>query len=341
MIYKILRPVLFLFDPEKAHEMVLTSISKLTLLYPLFKFFYSTKKFNKLEVSNLHFRNRLGLAAGVDKNGIAIKFWDVLGFSHVEVGTVTPLPQPGNSKPRVFRLKKERALINRLGFNNIGADMVKKNILKARKHVSKDFVIGVNIGKNKDTPLNDSLSDYKICLEKLFDAADYFTINISSPNTEGLRDLHEPEMLDNFLFEIQQLNREISKLKSSPLKCIFLKISPDLSDEILRPVYDSVIKNNINGIIATNTTISRENLKISFDERGGLSGMPLKHTSDRVLEKLNELNKENTNPLLLIGVGGVFSKNDFNDKITSGASLVQIYTGFIYEGPGIIKRLLH
>ena len=341
-MYKILiRPFLFLIDPEGSHDFVLNIVSKFNFVYPLFKFFYSPGKNDEVEICGIKFKNRLGLAAGFDKNGIAIRFWEALGFSHVEVGTVTPLPQSGNVKPRIFRLKKDLALINRLGFNNKGADEIKKNIFEAKKNTAKNFIVGVNIGKNKDTPIKDAFVDYKICFEKLYDAADYFTINISSPNTEGLRKLHEEEYLDKLLSELQILNSNISKLKSTANKCIFLKIAPDLNHEIIELVYKLAVKNKIDGIIATNTTVERKVLKSGIDEHGGLSGKPLKSMSGKVLKKLYEMNKKNSKtPLIFIGVGGVFSIKDFNEKIHFGASLVQVYTGFIYEGPSIIKKVL-
>jgi len=333
--------LLFILDPEEAHNFALNFVSKFIFLYPLFKFFYSPEKNDEVEICGIKFKNRLGLAAGFDKNGVAIRFWEALGFSHVEVGTVTPLPQSGNVKPRIFRLKKDLALINRLGFNNNGADEVKKNILQAKKHTPKNFIIGVNIGKNKETPIKAAFVDYKICFEKLYDAADYFTINISSPNTEGLRKLHEEEYLDKLLSELQILNYNISKLKSTAIKCIFLKIAPDFNFEIIELVYKLAVKNKIDGIIATNTTVQRKELRSGMDELGGLSGMPLKSMSGKVLKKLNEMSKKNSeSPLTFIGVGGVFSIKDFNEKIHFGASLVQIYTGFIYEGPSIVKKVL-
>jgi len=342
LLYKFLiKPIFFLFDPEEVHNKILDFVSKFTFLNPFFKFLYSPASGSVFEISGLKFRNKLGLAAGFDKNGIAIQFWESLGFSHIEVGTVTPLPQTGNPKPRIFRLKKDNALINRLGFNNKGAEEINKNILESKKYISKDFIVGVNIGKNKDTPIKDAFKDYKICFEKLYDAADYFTINISSPNTEGLRILHEEIYLDRLLSEIQKLNEDISKLKSSSLKCIFLKIAPDLNNEMIETVYKLARKNKITGLIATNTTVQRPKLKTIITEQGGLSGKPLKSMSDKVLKKFNDQNKKNPdNPLTIIAVGGVFNKKDFDDKIKFGASIVQIYTGFIYEGPGIIKNLL-
>ena len=342
MIYKlIIKPVLFLFDPESVHNFVLNFFSKFRFLYPFLKFIYSPKIKNEITLNNLKFKNCIGLAAGFDKNGIALGLWSCLGFSHVEIGTVTPLPQPGNDKPRIFRLKKDYALINRLGFNNHGADVVRKNILEGRKLTGKDFIIGVNIGKNKDTQIIDAVSDYKICFEKLFDAADYFTLNISSPNTEGLRKLHEENYLNELLSELQQLNKNLSDSAGMSLKPVFLKIAPDLNIEMIQTVYKTAVNNNITGIIATNTTVERPGLKSDINENGGLSGMPLKKMSDKVLKKLFELNEKNPDKkLILIGCGGIFSREDLLFKQKYGASLIQIYTGFIYEGPGILKKLL-
>lgn len=331
-------PVLFLFDAESVHDLVLKILSKAAFFYPVFKKIYSPGINQKIIIKNIIFKNPLGLAAGFDKNGIAIRFWEAIGFSHVEIGTVTPLPQKGNERPRIFRLKKDEALINRLGFNNKGTDEIRENILRAKKLVNKDFVIGVNIGKNKITPIRDAVNDYMICFRKMYDAADYFTINISSPNTEGLRLLHEKEHLDILLEEIQKLNIEISKSKSSSVKCIFLKIAPDLTEEMTEMIYNISVKNNITGIIATNTTVERINLKTAVSEQGGLSGKPLKPLSDSILKKLSRLNQNNE--LVLIGVGGIFNRADYEDKINSGALLIQVYTGFIYNGPAIMKNIL-
>jgi dihydroorotate dehydrogenase len=331
-----------LFDAEAVHNFALNLFSKATFLYPVLKFMFSPKYVNIIEIKDLKFKNRLGLAAGFDKNGIAIRFWEALGFSHLEVGTVTPLAQPGNPKPRIFRLKKDEAIINRLGFNNKGADELYRNILKARKHVGNNFVIGVNIGKNKITPIKDAVADYKICFEKLFNVADYFTINISSPNTEGLRLLQEEEYLDELLSEIQTLNQSLSHIMASKTKCVFLKIAPDLSPEMTGMIFNLVKKNKLSGIIATNTTIERVNLKSDVNEQGGLSGKPLTVMSNNVLKILFDLNKvDSDNPLTLIGIGGVFGKDDYEAKRENGASLVQIYTGLIYEGPSIMKKILN
>ncbi|HQY52951.1 MAG TPA: quinone-dependent dihydroorotate dehydrogenase [Ignavibacteria bacterium] len=343
MIYKIfIRPFLFLMDPESAHNCVLNFFSKVRIFDPLIKILYSPKNNEPIQVSDLAFRNKLGLSAGFDKNGAAIKFWDVLGFSHIEIGTVTPLSQSGNPKPRMFRLKKDSAVINRLGFNNKGADEIRKNILIAKKTLSKDFVIGINIGKNKDTPIENSISDYKICFEKLYDVADYFTLNISSPNTEKLRTLHESENLSELLSQIQLLNNELSQKFSKNIKPVFLKISPDINNINAQSVYENAVTHKLTGIIATNTTVSRSGLSEDINETGGLSGKPVKILSDEILNIFNELNKKNSGyKLILIGCGGIFNSSDVVDKIKKGAALVQIYTGFIYEGPSIIKKILN
>jgi len=242
----------------------------------------------------------------------------------------------------MFRLKKDSAVINRLGFNNKGADEIRKNILIAKKTLSKDFVIGINIGKNKDTPIENSISDYKICFEKLYDVADYFTLNISSPNTEKLRTLHESENLSELLSQIQLLNNELSQKFSKNIKPVFLKISPDINNINAQSVYENAVTHKLTGIIATNTTVSRSGLSEDINETGGLSGKPVKILSDEILNIFNELNKKNSGyKLILIGCGGIFNSSDVVDKIKKGAALVQIYTGFIYEGPSIIKKILN
>lgn len=343
MIYKtIIRPILFLLNPENAHDLIFYIISRITFLYPLFKILYSPKEtWEEIDINGLKFKNRIGIAAGLDKDGIAIRFFDSIGFSHIEVGTVTPLPQPGNPKPRLFRLVKDEALINRMGFNNIGADKLRENILKARKKLSTDFIIGVNIGKNKDTPIENAAEDYKLCIEKLFDAADFFTINISSPNTENLRTLQNEIYLDNLLKIISDTNEEEAKKHNVPAKNIFLKIAPDLIEEEIENIYFTAAKYKLSGIVATNTTITRNNLLTDIDETGGLSGKPLKPISEVILKKLYDLNLNSPySRLYLIGSGGVFSKEDYKEKLIVGADLVQIYTGYIYEGNGILKKLL-
>lgn len=337
-MYKIIiRPILFLFDSEKVHNFTLSFVSKFTFLHPLFKIFFGSEKKEEVNINGLVFKNRLGLAPGFDKNAIALRFWNTLGFSHAEIGTVTPLPQAGNPKPRLFRLKKDEAIINRMGFNNKGADEIRKNIIEAKKNLSKDFIVGVNIGKNKNTPNENAADDYLTCFRKMYDVADYFTINISSPNTKGLRELQEEESLKELLTKIKNLNKSLSEFKEE--KNIFVKIAPDINDEQIKIIYNTVTEAGITGIILTNTTITRKNLKEKINEDGGLSGKPLKKMADDVLSQFHKLNENGK--LILIGVGGVFSKNDYDTKLNNGAVLVQIYSGMIYEGPGIIKKILN
>lgn len=340
MIYRTIRSVLFKIDPEVVHNIIFGVLPYFKWTFPMLRPFYHFHEVaNEFTVKGLHFRNRLGVAAGLDKNGDMIEFWDAVGFSHIEVGTVTPLPQPGNPKPRLFRLIKDKGIINRMGFNNVGAEKLRKRILKAKKRVRKDFVIGVNIGKNKVTPIENAFDDYAKCIEILYDAADYFVINISSPNTPGLRTLQGDEHLNTLLFEIIMKRNEIVKSKNLPEKCIFLKIAPDLSDEEIESVYKTALNYGLNGIVATNTTITRENLLTKINEEGGLSGKPIKELSDKVLGRLRELNGSNKD-FVLIGVGGVFNKSDYKDKMLLGADLVQVYTGLIYEGFGITNKIL-
>lgn len=340
MIYKFFRLILFRFNPETIHDLVFGILPKLKYLFPILRPFFPFHEFsNEFKINGLTFRNRLGVAAGLDKNAELIEFWDAAGFSHVEVGTVTPLPQPGNPKPRLFRLVKDKGIINRMGFNNIGAEQLRERILKAKRHIRKDFIIGVNIGKNKVTPLENAADDYIKCIEILYDAADYFSINISSPNTEGLRTLQEEEQLNNLLFEIVMKKNEMVKTKSLPDKNIFLKISPDLNYKEIEDIYESVIDYGLNGIIATNTSISRINVTTEIEETGGLSGKPITELSNTILKKFNGL-RNNPNEIALIGVGGVFNKSDYKDKMLLGADLVQVYTGVIYEGFGISRKIL-
>lgn len=350
-MYKLIRKILFLLDPELAHNFVLFSASKINIFYPLLKKLFRFKKRNEeIVLNNCKFRNRLGLAAGMDKDGVAILFWELIGFSHLEIGTITPKPQKGNPKPRLYRLVKEGGLLNRMGFNNSGADKVKSNIQKARKKLrNSNFVLGVNIGKNKDTPPEKAVEDYIICFEKLFDVADYFTINISSPNTEGLRDLQNEIYLSELLCAIQTKNKELSVKKNVLPKEVFIKISPDLNKNEVNKIFEISKKHSITGFIATNTSTNHKYsfpvLKDSQTQqnifKGGISGKPLKEMSNNILSLLNDLRNSSEYRPVLIASGGVFSKEDFEEKIALGASLVQVYTGFVYEGPSIIKKILY
>lgn len=337
-------------EPEIAHNFVLWCASKFKFTYPLVRMLYNPKNHkDKFVIDNLEFKNRLGLAAGMDKNGEAILFWNALGFSHIEVGTVTPKPQKGNPKPRLYRLVDIEGLLNRMGFNNKGVEKVKANIEKAkRKFKNTSFILGVNIGKNKDTPLDKATNDYMYCFEKLFDVADYFTVNISSPNTAGLRKLQDEKYLSDLLKALQNRNTELSKQKGIPLKKIFIKISPDLNKIELSRIFEIAGKYNITGIIATNTSINHKfSFPVSKDAsesadifKGGISGKPIKSLSDEILSYLNTLKLSSNYKPVLIASGGVFTKEDYKTKLANGASLVQVYTGFVYEGPLIVKKLL-
>ena len=291
--------------------------------------FFKPKIKNKnYELFGLNFKNKLGTAAGLDKNGDFIDCLGGLGFGFLEVGTVTPLPQTGNPKPRVFRLFKEQAVINRLGFNNKGVDHLVKNLKKR----SFDGVVGVNIGANKDSKGQRRIDDYLECLRKVSNFSDYVTINISSPNTPGLRDLHNTENIKKLIFAVEQ---EIEKINF--LRPVFLKISPDESFELIQNIAEMIESSTLTGLIISNTTLSRDGIQDKDQHiKGGLSGAPLMNKSTKIL---NLVNNKYPN-LALIGVGGVMSKSDFDKKIHSGASLVQIYTGFIIKGPKIVMEIL-
>lgn len=321
-------------SPEKAHEMVATSIRLLMKLPFMKAFFHAIYAFKhpklEREVFGIKFPNPVGLAAGFDKNALLIDEFAELGFGFIEVGTVTPKAQDGNPKPRLFRLPKDKAIINRMGFNNHGLDAMKER-LKARQ---SKVIVGGNLGKNKVTPNELADEDYQKGFESLFDWVDYFVVNVSSPNTPNLRALQEKEPLQKLLVGLQMLNHA----KKNP-KPILLKIAPDLSDEQLDDVIDIVKETKLAGIIATNTTLSREGLQSDRDvcnESGGLSGKPLNKRSTEVIAYLY---KKSAGTIPIIGVGGIHSAQDAIDKLEAGASLVQIYTGFIYEGPGLIKDI--
>ncbi|MGX1023146.1 quinone-dependent dihydroorotate dehydrogenase [Psychroflexus sp. MBR-150] len=331
MYKQLIRPVLFSLDPERVHHLT-TSLLKLIFKTPLLSILYKNHykyESEKLQtkVFDLIFKNPVGLAAGFDKNAEFYKEMSALGFGFIEIGTVTPKPQPGNLKKRLFRLKEDKALINRMGFNNKGVDAA----VKALKNKG-NILIGGNIGKNKTTPNHKAVDDYEICFKALFEVVDYFVVNVSSPNTPDLRDLQEKKPLLKILNRLQDLN--LSRPKPKP---ILLKIAPDLNESQLFDILNIVEESQIAGIIATNTTISRNNLKSKHqNETGGLSGQPLKQRSTEVIEFL----KTNTkNDIPIIGVGGIHSANDALEKFNAGASLVQLYTGFVYEGPKLVKDI--
>ncbi|MBA6154316.1 quinone-dependent dihydroorotate dehydrogenase [Gelidibacter maritimus] len=335
-MYKLLlRPILFLFDPEAVHHFTFKLIRFTHDLgfAGLFRSTYQVRnKVLERELFGLKFPNPIGLAAGFDKNAMLYKELSNLGFGFIEIGTVTPKAQAGNEQPRLFRLKEDAAIINRMGFNNGGVkeavERLKANPIAGKKHV----LIGGNIGKNKITPNEDAVNDYIFCFEALFDYVDYFVVNVSSPNTPNLRALQEKKPLTDLLQTLQNKNK--TKEQRKP---ILLKIAPDLTNEQLLDIIDIVADTNIDGVIATNTTISRDGLKSSNkDEMGGLSGQPLTQRSTEVIRFLAENSKK---AFPIIGVGGIHSAEDALEKLDAGADLIQLYTGFIYEGPQLIKDI--
>lgn len=336
-MYKIfVRPVLFLVDPEKIHHFVFSFLKwsgKIPGVKSLLRLMYCFED-KRLErnVLGINFRNPVGLAAGFDKDAALIDEAACLGFGFIEIGTLTPKPQPGNDKPRLFRLPADQALINRMGFNNRGAlEAVQR--LKERK---SDVIVGGNIGKNKVTENENAIEDYRLCFEALYEHVDYFVVNVSSPNTPGLRALQEKEPLGRLLATVKALS--LSKPKVKP---VLLKIAPDLTDGQLNDVIEIIKETGTDGIIATNTTISREGLRTdkSTLERignGGLSGKPL---TSRATDVIRYLRSGLGAGFPIIGVGGIMTAEDALEKLSAGADLVQLYTGFIYEGPALIRRI--
>lgn len=285
----------------------------------------------------LVFKNPVGLGAGFDKNANYLFELETLGFGFIEIGTVTPLPQSGNAKPRLFRLKKDYALINRMGFNNDGVKSIATRLKKWKRNTScVPMLIGGNIGKNKNTPNEDAWKDYEICFRGLFDVVDYFVVNVSSPNTPGLRELQEKDSLRKILSNLQQINRS----QSHP-KPLLVKIAPDISLQQIDDIVDLAMEINLSGIIATNTTISRGNLQVSqfiveSMGTGGLSGKPLRKKSTEIIQYISQ---KTGGKLCIVGSGGIFDGKDAKEKLSAGATLLQVWTGFIYEGPGIAKMI--
>lgn len=327
MYKSIIRPLFFKFDPEEIHHFTFSVLKNFGFLTKLFFQKPIEDKRLEREVFGLKFKNPVGLAAGFDKDAKLFRELSDLGFGFIEIGTLTPKAQPGNDKKRLFRLVEDSGIINRMGFNNEGIDAAIERLKK-----NKNVLIGGNIGKNKITPNENAVDDYKICFEKLFDFVDYFVVNVSSPNTPNLRELQDKEPLTKLLGELQNLNSE----KKNP-KPILLKIAPDLSDNQLLDIIDIVKETKIAGVIATNTTLSRENLiSENKKETGGLSGKPLTKRSTEVIRFLSE---KSGKAFPIIGVGGIHSAKDAIEKLDAGASLVQLYTGFIYEGPKLIREI--
>ena len=331
MYKKIISPFLFLFDPEKIHTFTFFLIKvffKIPILGFIIESFYkveSPKLTRKL--FGLTFENPVGIAAGFDKNATHISEFEKFGFGFIEIGTVTPKPQDGNPKKRLFRLKEDTAIINRMGFNNDGVVKIKNRLKK-----NYNVLIGGNIGKNKVTPNSQAKNDYLICFEELYNYVDYFVINVSSPNTPGLRELQSKEFLNDLFIDLNQFRlNEIIK------KPILIKISPDLSKQKILEILEVIDTNNIDGIIATNTTIDYPNLKSkNKNETGGLSGAPLYDKSNEVISFIS---KKTKGKLPIIGVGGISTPEQAVKKIEAGAHLIQLYTGIIYEGPGIVRKI--
>lgn len=331
MYKSFIKPVLFLFDPEWVHHTVfatLKAVNRIPGMGSLIRTFYQVKdKRLERKLFGLTFPNPVGLAAGFDKDAKLFQELFNFGFGFIEIGTLTPKPQLGNPKKRLFRLPEDQGLINRMGFNNEGVEVAVDRLKK-----NKNVIIGGNIGKNKVTPNEEAVSDYVYCFEALFPYVDYFVVNVSSPNTPNLRALQDKEPLTHLLQTLKTLN-----LKKPDPKPILLKIAPDLTDEQLMDIIDIITSVNIEGVIATNTTLSREGLlSQQKTEMGGLSGKPV---ADRSTEVIRFLSEKSNKAFPIIGVGGIHSPQDAIDKLEAGASLVQLYTGFIYEGPAVIKKI--
>jgi dihydroorotate dehydrogenase len=337
MYKSVIRPLLFRFDPEGVHHFSFKAV-KLLSKVPGFsslsrKLFKPHHPSLKRTLFGLEFENPVGMAAGFDKEAEAFVEFSDLGFGFIEIGTLTPKPQEGNPKTRLFRLKEDGAIVNRMGFNNGGVDGAVER-LKKNPVGSKHILIGGNIGKNKVTPNENAVDDYVICFNKLFNHVDYFSVNVSSPNTPGLRELQDRKPLTHILQTLQDLNN--AKPARKP---ILLKIAPDLTDSQLLDIIGIVEDTKIDGVIASNTTIERKNLKSDINlqkEKGGLSGAPL---TERATEVISFLHQKSNGAFPIIGVGGIMSAKDAIDKLKAGASLVQLYTGFVYEGPGLIRDI--
>lgn len=334
MFYSAIRKVLFQFDAETIHELTIKGLKK-TGKSPVNMLYKQSVKDKPLTVMGIKFPNPVGLAAGLDKNGECINAFAAMGFGFVEVGTVTPRPQPGNDKPRIFRLPAANAVINRMGFNNKGVDYLVSQVQSA----NFKGILGINIGKNKDTPEENAKDDYIHCMRKVYNFASYITVNISSPNTPGLRSLQYGDALDDLLSSLKVEQKVLAEQYGKYVP-VAVKIAPDLTEEEVTSIAKSLIDNDIDGVIATNTTLSREGVEgLEFEnEQGGLSGAPVKEKSTQVIKLLAQALG---NKLPIIGVGGIASSDDANEKLQAGASLVQVYTGFIYQGPPLVKEIVN
>jgi dihydroorotate dehydrogenase len=331
--YALTRPFLFGLDPEHAHDLAMAGIARFQNT-PAQLAWQQARVDDPVSLAGLRFPNRVGLAAGLDKNGRCIDGLGAMGFGFIEVGTVTPRAQPGNPKPRMFRLPDAQALINRLGFNNEGLDSFLANVQRARRFRAQGGVVGLNIGKNASTPIERAVDDYLLCLDGVYPHADYITVNISSPNTQNLRALQSDEALNGLLGALQARREQLQRQHARQVP-IFLKIAPDLSPEQVTVIAHTVRDNRIDGVIATNTTVSREAVKglPHAQETGGLSGAPVLAASNAVIRQLRQALGAQ---VPIIGVGGVMSADDAVSKREAGADLVQIYTGLIYQGPALV-----
>jgi dihydroorotate dehydrogenase len=336
--YGLARPFLFGLDPEAAHELTLESLARLQNT-PAMRLWSCERVRDPVTVAGLTFPNRIGLAAGLDKNGRCIDGLGAMGFGFIEVGTVTPKAQPGNPKPRMFRLKAAEALINRLGFNNEGLDAFIANVQRARSFRAAGGIVGLNIGKNAATPIERAVDDYLLGLEGVYPFADYVTVNISSPNTKNLRALQSDEALDALLAALRSRRDELAEQGGQRDRHVpmFLKIAPDLDEAQVDLIAATLVRHRIDGVIATNTTIAREAVQglPHAEEAGGLSGRPVFEASNRVIRRLRAALPA---PFPIIGVGGVLSGADAVAKREAGADLVQVYTGLIYRGPALVRE---
>ncbi|MFP1808033.1 quinone-dependent dihydroorotate dehydrogenase [Lonsdalea quercina] len=333
-MYPLIRKALFQLDPERAHEFTFQQLRRISHT-PLEFLVRQSVPTKPVTCMGLSFKNPLGLAAGLDKDGECVDALGAMGFGFIEVGTVTPRPQPGNDKPRLFRLIEAEGLINRMGFNNLGVDNLVENVKKS--HFGG--ILGINIGKNKDTPVENGKDDYLICMEEIYAHAGYIAINISSPNTPELRTLQYGEALDDLLQAVKNKQAEL-EAKHQKYVPVAVKIAPDLSEEELIQIADSLVRYNIDGVIATNTTLDRQLIQglNHSGQTGGLSGRPLQLLSTEVIRRLSQ---ELNGRLPIIGVGGIDSLMAAREKMAAGATLVQIYSGFIFRGPGLIKDIVN
>ncbi len=340
MLYKTLfRPLLFLKDAEKTHEQTLFLLAHLSFLDGALENLLSVRDPRlQVRLSSLTFSNPVGLAAGFDKNAKAIRIWHGFGFGFMEIGAVTATPQPGNPRPRLFRLPKDKALINRLGFNNEGAETIGQKLdLWQKTQARQKIPMGINIGRNKNVENNDAVANYLFTFERLFPYGDYFTINVSSPNTPNLRELQDKDRLRELLEAVREKNHEMAKQKGIKPKPILVKIAPDMGFNQLAEIIAVIQSQKVDAIIATNATaFLRENLLTPTDETGGLSGRPLRGLATSFIQHIYQVTQ---GKLPIVGCGGVFTADDAYEKIRAGATAVQIFTGFVYEGPAVVKKI--